>query len=111
MRLDRLNPEWLKLAVAGLTENAQAQPGKTAWIAIPTSPADKVQVGLKLNEIGYIVYLRRPGGKEDPREMQALLNALSLGPATKIVEAKGRMPRKWGARRYLVAVVLEKKAA
>lgn len=106
MRLDRMNPEGLKLVLAGLPELARSQPGKTAWTLIRTSEADGVQVGLKWDGYGYIVYLRRPNGKEYLQEMEVILRALNLGRTLEITEAQGKLPRKWGPRKYLVAIVV-----
>ncbi len=109
MRLDRVKVEVFLPSLRQALDQAMANPGRTSWVALKTSPKDGVQVGFKL--LGakiqlLVVYLRRPGGPEHLQEMEALLQALGLSAIT-IIPAKGNgvVKRPWGPPSFLVAFV------
>lgn len=105
MRLDRVNLDAIRDILQSMVEEALKEPGRVVRLLIPTSPADGVQVFLKAEGEKLFLAIRRPGGKEDPREVEALAKWMGLvifeGPHPK----KGKQVRPgWqGRRTYLVA--------
>jgi len=91
-----------------LVEEALGEPGRVARLSIPTSPSDRVQVFVKALEEGSIYLgLRRPGGKEDSREILALARHMGLVPQGEPEVRYGRDPRPpRGPRAYLVLVCI-----
>lgn len=88
-----------------LVEEAEMDPGRLVRLALPTSPSDGVQIFVKVRDGVVYVALRRPGGKEDPREMEALARHMGLRIVKGPYEEKGKLVRPgWAGRRsYLVA--------
>lgn len=104
MRLDRVNLAPLSDVLRAMVEEALAS-GAVVREAIPTSPKDRVQVFVKAKEEGQVVLaLRRPQGKEDPRELQALAQHMGLVIVAGPERRYGKVPRPEGPRAYLVAV-------
>ncbi len=87
-----------------MVEEALMEPGKRVSMALPTSPKDGVQVWVRATEEGPIVLaIRRPGGKEDPREILALARHMGLIPLGEPETRYGKDPRPpKGPRAYLV---------
>lgn len=106
MRLDRVNLEPVADILRARLREALEVPGQRVAFLIPTSPRDGVQVFLRAREDGRIALaIRRPGGKEDPREIQALARHMGLEIREGPMEMAGRVSRpKVGPRKYLVAV-------
>jgi hypothetical protein len=104
MRLDRVNLEAIQDVLVSLVEEALSEPGKAARLLIPTSQSDVVQVFVKANKDGSIfLAIRRPGGKEDPREILALARHMGLVPLGEPERRYGKKPRPLkGPRAYLV---------
>lgn len=105
MRVDRVRLEAVADILQHRLQEALEQPGRRVAFALRTSPSDGVQVFLKLRPDGRLVLaIRRPGGKEDPREIQALARHMGLEIREGPMEMAGRIPRpKVGPRKYLVA--------
>lgn len=106
MRVDRVRLEAVEDILKGRVEEALNAPGKLVRFVIPTSPKDGVQVYLRyVPESGRMVLaIRRLGGKEDPREIQALARHMGLEIREGPMEMAGRVPRPLkGPRKYLVA--------
>jgi hypothetical protein len=81
MRLDRVNLAAIGDVLVSLVDEALSEPGRVVRLSIPTSPSDGVQVFVKAPEDGPVVLaIRRPGGKEDPREILALARHMGLVP-------------------------------
>jgi len=103
MRLDRVNLRAVSDILRAMVKEAMMEPGKVVRMALPTSPADGVQVFLKAGEDVLFLAIRRPGGKEDPKEVLALAKAMGLVPGEPY-HAKGKEVRPGlGRRSYLVA--------
>jgi hypothetical protein len=104
MRLDRVNLAAIQDVLMSLVDEALSEPGRVVRLSIPTSPSDGVQVFVKAPEDGPIVLaIRRPGGKEDPREILALARHMGLVPQGDPEVRRGRDPRPpKGPRAYLV---------
>ncbi|WP_243091287.1 hypothetical protein [Thermus neutrinimicus] len=105
MRVDRVRLEAVADILQHRLQEALEQPGRRVAFALRTSPSDGVQVFLKLRPDGRLVLaIRRPGGKEDPREIQALAQRMGLQIREGPVEMTGRISRpRLGPRKYLVA--------
>lgn len=105
MRVDRVRLEAVADILQHRLQEALEQPGRRVAFALRTSPSDGVQVFLKLRPDGRLVLaIRRPGGKEDPREIQALARHMGLEIREGPMEMVGRVPRpRVGPRKYLVA--------
>lgn len=105
MRVDRVRLEAVADILQHRLQEALEQPGRLVAFALRTSPSDGVQVFLKLRPDGRLVLaIRRPGGKEDPREIQALARHMGLEIREGPMEMAGRVPRpRVGPRKYLVA--------
>lgn len=88
-----------------MVEEALEEPGKVVRLSLPTSPSDGVQVFLKAGQDALFLALRRPGGKEDPREIRALAQAMGLVVQGEPYPAKGKQVRPGYLRQrsYLVA--------
>jgi hypothetical protein len=118
MRLDRVNLSAIQDVLVSLVDEALSEPGRVARLSIPTSPSDVVQVFVKAKEDGPVLLaIRRPGGKEDPREILALARHMGLVPLGEPERRYGKKPRPLkGPRAYLVlrceleAFVWEKKS-
>ncbi len=104
MRLDRVNLAAIRDVLMSLVDEALSEPGRVVRLSIPTSPSDGVQVFVKAPEDGPILLaIRRPGGKEDPREILALARHMGLVPQGDPEVRRGRDPRPpKGPRAYLV---------
>jgi hypothetical protein len=104
MRLDRVNLAAIQDVLVSLVDEALSEPGRVVRLSIPTSPSDGVQVFVKAPEDGPVVLaIRRPGGKEDPREILALARHMGLVPQGDPEVRRGRDPRPpKGPRAYLV---------
>jgi hypothetical protein len=104
MRLDRVNLTAIQDVLVSLVDEALSEPGRVACRSIRTSPSDGVQVFVKAPEDGPIVLaIRRPGGKEDPREILAVARHMGLVPQGDPEVRRGRDPRPpKGPRAYLV---------
>jgi hypothetical protein len=104
MRLDRVNLAAIQDVLVSLVDEALSEPGRVARLSIPTSPSDGVQVFVKAPEDGPVLLaIRRPGGKEDPREILALARHMGLVPQGDPEVRRGRDPRPpKGPRAYLV---------
>ncbi len=104
MRLDRVNLAAIRDVLVSLVDEALREPGRVVRLSIPTSPSDGVQVFVKAPEDGPIfLAIRRPGGKEDPREILALARHMGLVPQGDPEVRRGRDPRPpKGPRAYLV---------
>ncbi|KHG64812.1 hypothetical protein QT17_10315 [Thermus sp. 2.9] len=105
MQVDRVRLEAVADILQHRLQEALEQPGRRVAFALRTSPSDGVQVFLKLRPDGRLVLaIRRPGGKEDPREIQALARHMGLEIREGPMEMVGRVPRpRVGPRKYLVA--------
>lgn len=105
MRLDRVNLRAVSDILRAMVKEAMMEPGKVVRMALPTSPADGVQVFLKAGEDVLFLAIRRPGGKEDPKEVLALAKAMGLVVQGEPYHAKGKevRPGYLGRRSYLVA--------
>jgi hypothetical protein len=104
MRLDRVNLAAIGDVLMSLVDEALSEPGRVVRLSIPTSPSDGVQVFVKAPEDGPVLLaIRRPGGKEDPREILALARHMGLVPLgePELRYGKERRPLK-GPRAYLV---------
>ncbi|WP_114314103.1 hypothetical protein [Thermus caldifontis] len=105
MRLDRVNLMAVADILRAMVDEALQEPGKVVRMALPTSPSDGVQVFVRATGDGLVLAIRRPGGKEDPREIVALARAMGLvvqgEPA--VVKGKQVRPGPLGRRTYLVA--------
>jgi len=104
MRLDRVNLAAIGDVLMSLVDEALSEPGRVVRLSIPTSPSDGVQVFVKAPEDGPVfLAIRRPGGKEDPREILALARHMGLVPLGEPERRYGkeRRPLK-GPRAYLV---------
>jgi hypothetical protein len=104
MRLDRVNLAAIRDVLVSLVDEALREPGRVVRLSIPTSPSDGVQVFVKAPEDGPVLLaIRRPGGKEDPREILALARHMGLVPQGDPEVRRGRDPRPpKGPRAYLV---------
>jgi len=104
MRLDRVNLAAIRDVLVSLVDEALSEPGRVVRLSIPTSPSDGVQVFVKAPEDGPVLLaIRRPGGKEDPREILALARHMGLVPQGDPEVRRGRDPRPpKGPRAYLV---------
>ncbi len=104
MRLDRVNLAAIRDVLMSLVDEALSEPGRVVRLSIPTSPSDGVQVFIKAPEDGPVLLaIRRPGGKEDPREILALARHMGLVPQGDPEVRRGRDPRPpKGPRAYLV---------
>jgi len=104
MRLDRVNLTAIQDVLVSLVDEALSEPGRVVRLSIPTSPSDGVQVFVKAPEDGPVfLAIRRPGGKEDPREILALARHMGLVPQGDPEVRRGRDPRPpKGPRTYLV---------
>jgi len=104
MRLDRVNLAAIGDVLVSLVDEALSEPGRVVRLSIPTSPSDGVQVFVKAPEDGPVLLaIRRPGGKEDPREILALARHMGLVPQGDPEVRRGRDPRPpKGPRAYLV---------
>jgi hypothetical protein len=104
MRLDRVNLKAIQDVLVSLVDEALSEPGRVVRLSIPTSPSDGVQVFVKAPEDGPVLLaIRRPGGKEDPREILALARHMGLVPQGDPEVRRGRDPRPpKGPRAYLV---------
>lgn len=104
MRLDRVNLAAIREVLMSLVDEALSEPGRVVRLSIPTSPSDGVQVFVKAPEDGPVLLaIRRPGGKEDPREILALARHMGLVPQGDPEVRRGRDPRPpKGPRAYLV---------
>jgi hypothetical protein len=104
MRLDRVNLAAIQDVLVSLVDEALSEPGRVVRLSIPTSPSDGVQVFVKAPEDGPVLLaIRRPGGKEDPREILALARHMGLVPQGDPEVRRGRDPRPpKGPRAYLV---------
>ncbi|GAA5338643.1 hypothetical protein GCM10007092_19560 [Thermus composti] len=104
MRLDRVNLAAIRDVLMSLVDEALSEPGRVVRLSIPTSPSDGVQVFVKAPEDGPVLLaIRRPGGKEDPREILALARHMGLVPQGDPEVRRGRDPRPpKGPRAYLV---------
>jgi hypothetical protein len=104
MRLDRVNLAAIQDVLVSLVDEALREPGRVVRLSIPTSPSDGVQVFVKAPEDGPVILaIRRPGGKEDPREILALARHMGLVPQGDPEVRRGRDPRPpKGPRAYLV---------
>lgn len=78
MRLDRVNLSKLREVFRDMVQEALEKPGQLVRLGLPLSPSDRIQIFLRLR--GGVLYLaiRRPRGKEDPREIQALAREMGL---------------------------------
>jgi len=78
MRLDRMNLSKLREVFRAMVQEALEKPGQLVRLGLPLSPSDRIQIFLRLK--GGVLYLaiRRPRGKEDPREIQALAREMGL---------------------------------
>ena len=87
-----------------MVEEALGEPGQRVHMALPTSPKDGVQVWVRAHEDGTLTLaIRRPGGKEDPREILALARHMGLVPIGEPERRYGKDPRPpKGPRAYLV---------
>ncbi|WP_135257652.1 hypothetical protein [Thermus caldilimi] len=105
MRLDRVNLRAVSDILRAMVQEALMEPGKVVRMALPTSPADGVQVFVRAGQGGISLAIRRPGGKEDPREVVALAQAMGLVIQGEPYHAKGKQMRPGflGRRSYLVA--------
>ncbi|MBW6395814.1 hypothetical protein KZX47_11730 [Thermus sp. SYSU G05001] len=105
MRLDRVNLKAVSDILRAMVEEALEEPGKVVRLSLPTSPSDGVQIFLKAGEEALFLAIRRPGGKEDPREILALAQAMGLVVQGEPYPAKGKQERPGylGRRSYLVA--------
>ncbi len=105
MRLDRVNLRAVSDILRAMVKEAMMEPGKVVRMALPTSPSDGVQIFVKVRDGVVYVALRRPGGKEDPREIEALARHMGLRIVKGPYEEKGKLVRPgWAGRRsYLVA--------
>lgn len=105
MRVDRVRLEAVADILQHRLQEALEQPGRLVAFALRTSPSDGVQVFLRARPDGRLVLaIRRPGGKEDPREIQALARHMGLEIREGPMEMAGRVPRPLkGPRKYLVA--------
>ncbi|TFU14687.1 hypothetical protein [Thermus tengchongensis] len=105
MRLDRVNLRAVSDILRAMVQEALMEPGKVVRMALPTSPADGVQVFVRAGQEGVFLAIRRPGGKEDPREVVALAQAMGLVIQGEPYHAKGKQMRPGflGRRSYLVA--------
>jgi len=104
VRLDRVNLAAIEDVLKSLVEEALSDPGKVARLSVPTSPSDGVQVWVRAPEgKPVILAIRRPGGKEDPREILALARHMGLVPVGEPEVRRGKDPRPpKGPRAYLV---------
>ena len=104
MRLDRVNLAAVADVLRSKVEEALREPGKRVPMALPTSPSDGVQVWVRAPEgKPVILAIRRPGGKEDPREILALARHMGLVPVGEPEVRRGKDPRPpKGPRAYLV---------
>jgi hypothetical protein len=104
MRLDRVNLAAIRDVLVSVVDEALREPGRVVRLSIPTSPSDGVQVFVKAPEDGPVILaIRRPGGKEDPREILALARHMGLVPQGDPEVRRGRDPRPpKGPRAYLV---------
>jgi hypothetical protein len=104
MRLDRVNLAAIRDVLVSVVDEALREPGRVVRLSIPTSPSDGVQVFVKAPEDGPVLLaIRRPGGKEDPREILALARHMGLVPQGDPEVRRGRDPRPpKGPRAYLV---------
>jgi len=104
MRLDRMKLTAIADVLRSLVEEALGEPGRVARLSIPTSPSDRVQVFVKALEEGSIYLgLRRPGGKEDSREILALARHMGLVPLGDPERRYGNEHRPLkGPRAYLI---------
>ncbi|VCU53788.1 hypothetical protein TTHN1_01574 [Thermus thermophilus] len=105
MRVDRVRLEAVADILQHRLQEALEQPGRRVRFVLRTSPSDGVQVFLTYRPDGRLVLaIRRPGGKEDPREIQALAQHMGLEIREGPMEMAGRVPRpRVGPRKYLVA--------
>lgn len=105
MRLDRVNLRAVSDILRAMVQEALMEPGRVVRMALPTSPADGVQVFVRAGQEGIFLAIRRPGGKEDPREVVALAQAMGLVIQGEPYHAKGKQVRPGflGQRSYLVA--------
>jgi len=78
VRLDRLNLANLRDVFRDMVQEALENPGQLVRLALPTSPSDGVQIFLRLKGGTLYLAIRRPGGREDPREVQALAKEMGL---------------------------------
>lgn len=106
MRLDRVNLNAVADILQSRLREALDNPGHVVSWIMRTSPRDGVQIFLRAKEDGRVVVaIRRPGGKEDPREIEALARHMGLSIVEGPKEEKGRVHRPLiGPRAYLVAV-------
>lgn len=107
MRLDRLNLANLRDVFRAMVQEALESPGQLVRLALPTSPSDGVQIFLRLKGGTLYLAIRRPGGKEDPREVQALAKEMGLeirkGPYRVEVPRSEPAPPFRATRAFLVA--------
>ncbi|GAA6746770.1 MULTISPECIES: hypothetical protein [Thermus] len=105
MRVDRVRLDAVADILRNHLQEALEQPGRRVRFVLRTSPSDGVQVFLTHRPDGRLVLaIRRPGGKEDPREIQALARHMGLEIREGPMEMVGRVPRpRVGPRKYLVA--------
>ncbi|WP_243095252.1 hypothetical protein [Thermus thalpophilus] len=105
MRLDRVNLQAVSDILRAMVKEALGEPGRPVRLSLPTSPSDGVQIFLKAVGEDLFLAIRRPGGKEDPREILALARAMGLVIQGEPYHAKGKQMRPGflGRRSYLVA--------
>ncbi|MCX7782648.1 MAG: hypothetical protein N2318_03275 [Meiothermus sp.] len=105
MRLDRLNLTHLAGRFRELLAEALAEPGCLACMILPTSPSDGVQIFVRARDGTIYLAIRRPAGKEHPRELEVLASCMGLTIVNGPYVAKGKQIRSGylGQRTYLVA--------
>ncbi len=105
MRLDRINLAPITEDLRHNLRQAMASPGRLVRFVLDTSPSDGVQVFIRSGSGGQVVLaIRRPGGKEDPRELEALARHMGLRIVSGPVLMHGKINRPLiGPRTYLVA--------
>jgi len=104
VRLDRVNLAAIEDVLRSMVREALEEPGRRVSLALPTSPKDGVQMWVRAHEDGTLTLaIRRPGGKEDPREILALAQHMGLVPVGEPEVRRGKDPRPpKGPRAYLV---------